>query len=903
MRKIIRALAIVLLFAMGAGIPSIPALAKNSFGFEETFDILPVDWSQSVAKGEVLVEDGNLILSYDTENTQRVGRAEIASPYMSFEDEMIKISMQESFESPLNNAKRTLALSDSELGNLDILSMENDTVYIFGTAVNAELTIQENVIRDWTFYIDLHGDTVKAAAYLDNSNIYSADLGAWGLNNSALSLKIRNSMISAAQNTTGEWRIDRVSMTTGIPLQCESNFEDNAQLPVGGIETIELSYTGELDGALQEDSFVLYRDNAEIECLIYIDGGNVTIEPVDGLTIGTYTLMVSNVRDVLGNTAKSEYRFSVYPENYTEPQIVLSPNGTAVIKEGQKLILTASATTDLFKKTVFYVNNIEAYTAYGPQALFEFEKEQGIYEIYAVVYDTLMASAKSDMLRVEAAANDAPVIEVADSLKITTEEAKSVLVSAVDSDGIDRIELLSGGEIFDVIPSAAGTADLSNLGLGTIEVTVRAYDIYGKQSEKTFTVNIYVQAYNTVLTDSEFTYSISGTNLQFSSGITAYPRRGYIDSYTWDEVHGSSMRIGIDTPNEAYGISEYPYFTAPSSCDAMFNVNFDFYFSEKPSDTTQSKTKLEIFQNASGGASSLGTYLAQWGSEITVGGQAIEYEAGQWYNLNADIDIQGKTYTITITDASGAASSASGTLNDRFNLANTVRIYGPGIDEVKYYMLLDNLIIRKVAESPSVLGFSAEDSGVLSESIPADATFVKLHLSSTLYDFSADKVQLYMSGNEVALEKAGFDSSDNTVWIYPATPFASGAAYTVRLDESLQMLVGQPLGSPIYGSFTTSGVGDIRVVAMDFVNAGQGVQIHTSIENGTDLPDSVMLVATIWEDNRLIKTVFKKLSIEENAQTDDIFEVEQLLSSQSLEVNIWKDFADGAILETRQYVK
>ena len=363
------------------------------------------------------------------------------------------------------------------------------------------------------------------------------------------------------------------------------------------------------------------------------------------------------------------------------------------------------------------------------------------------------------------------------------------------------------------------------------------------------------------------------------------------------------MRIGIDTPNEAYGISEYPYFTAPASCDAMFNVNFDFYFSEKPSDTTQSKTKLEIFQNASGGASSLGAYLAQWGSEITIGGETIEYEAGRWYNLNADIDIQGKTYTITITDAGGAAVSASGTLNDAFILANTVRIYGPGIDEVAYYMLLDDLIIRRVAESPSVIGFSAEDSGVLSASVPADAEFVKLHLSSTLYDFSADKVRLYLDGNEVALEKAGFDTSDNTVWIYPAAPLSSGATYTVRLDESLQMLVGQPLGSPIYGSFTTSGAGDIRVTAIDFVNAGQGVQICTSVENGTELPNSVMLVVTIWEDGRLVRTAFKELHIEANTQTDDIFEVEQLLSSQTLEVNVWKDFADGAVLETRWYAK
>ncbi len=878
-------------------------VSADGYYMNEAFEAMPGMWEVSVNNGSAGANGGQLVMSYDTTASAARGKSEITTDSVELDNDILCISFSESTDVLNAGAMRKIILTDDDdwgSNDIELLSIENEKPVVLKTEISQ--SVQQET-RKWEYYMNFADkNNVQAYVRLNGEKVYDGVIGSTGINTKMLRFWLRNNTVGQ-RKLSASWSFDFIKAYGEGALSVTANVAEGEAVQYGSLNALTVEYKGILTDVLNKDSFSLTKNGSSVLCTAEVEGQKVTVAPDSGLEPGNYTLALQKVNDIFGNQSDiGKITFSVVSPDYKLPEITLTAGGSTDIKEGGNVVMTAAAATDYFERAEFSVNGTVEYAAYSKESIFELKKNAGSYAVSATVYDTYGNKGVSDVVTVNVSENDSPSVTVGDGssvLRLNASEALNVSVLAVDSDGIDKIELVCGNEVFCTINSDSGTADFSVLGSGSFTVIARAYDSYGKTGETTVNVTLYSEAFSEIYSDSEFEYREAGNTLNFNNAV-AYPRIGLIDSV--DSTKGKSLRIGIDTPNEAFTSSDYPYFVIPLSVSngERFAVSMSFMFDQRPADSQNSRSYLQVFKNSTSSTSAVGVYLVQFGENITIGSQSFEYDVNKWYDLYADIDLAGKTYTVVLYDSDGVSRTAGGRLPSTLTMVNSARICGPSNENTPYYGLYDDIVINKVVNSPVITGFSAGELPV-SELIIPSVSVIKAYLSAPLYSVTPEQVSLAEGSLPVGIDKVGYDRENGVIWIYPKSPLKENTVYTVKINGEAQMLPGKTLGLPVCGNFKTRGSGNISLGGAVIKKSGQGVSISVAADNTAATSDSVLLVATVTENGKVLSTAAKSFELSAGEQLDLNMKIEQLLSGQNVEFYVLNGVFGGNVLMIQQY--
>lgn len=871
--------------------------------FNADFKSMPEGWTESVTSGAVTAENGELKLSYDSAGAAVRAKAEVDTAFYDFDEKIMSVSLDFEFNGANADTKRALAISDDDSWGVNaenLFEINNKTAVFFGDEASAE-ELSENTKYSLSMYMDMTDtESVKCRAYLNGELAYSGEKQPFKVNFDSVKFRLRN-YLSKKSEFAAEWLISKFSTEGESAASYTLNVSDGETVIAEQFKGFDVSYGGiAAEDVYAKENYNLYKDGEKVGFNAVRSGSSVSLAPLDGFESGSeYTLEIISLTDIFQRKISENIRCTVriLPEGYVSPEITLTTETAELVKEGVPVVFTAAAVSSEFDKTVFYVNGTAEYTAYEENSVFELLKNAGIYEVYAAVYDKTGCKAASETVTVTVEKNDAPTVafsDYSDTARLTPEQAKAVNITASDSDGIQCVKLYKNGrEVSEAVPNGnVYTADLSVCGIGTSNVTAKAFDIYGKSGEASISIEIYASAYFEKFRDGDFAYSGTETK-KFTSGIYGYERRGYVDTAEADTAHGTCLRIGYDADNTEKNGLDRPYITIPARYDTYFETEYDIMFSAKPE--TMQNNFLQLMYSVFNSGDS---YLVRWDQNMNINGKKYEYEINKWYTVNTAVDFASKRFTVTVSDENGVVASE----NWENKLASTItaRFYGGKDGVVSYYAMIDNFTIRQLADAPEFIAVKSDKEADSQGRLPYDSAYIEAYLSSAIYGFNSSKIKLLADGAEVETEKVGYNEENKKITIYPKSQLRPNYTYTIVLSGETEFLDGYSIGADVTAEFTTTPQ-SVEVSDISFEKEGQSLKVTAKASNHGDTEKNAVLVVSVWKENTFKQLITAQKTLNSSSDGSIIVSIPQLLSGEKVIAEVWDSFTGSGIYARKTY--
>ena len=419
---------------------------------------------------------------------------------------------------------------------------------------------------------------------------------------------------------------------------------------------------------------------------------------------------------------------------------------------------------------------------------------------------------------------------------ISAEQAADIGIYV--SDEVQYVEILVGGIPYARMEQSPYRADLSALGVGNFDVTVRAENLAGERSEDTVHFQITKSYASILLEESKFEEYTSST--QLVSGIRWYNQRGYVKADTVDDTHGQSLFIGIDEANAQYTEKQYPYANVPISAGkSNLTIEFDTYVSAK----TMDSSNFRICLKQDGGSEIRLISFQQEGSKMLAGPKSLDYEAQKWYQFRMEADMTNCCYTLYMKEEGTETWEmicSDQALNSGFTSLDALRFYGPVTDTVKTYMAVDNIRISMQERLP-VLTVEGENE------IDFQSAALKVRLAGgSLYGPSihAENISITDGENTLRITEAVYSSADNEITITLGTAMRSDTTYLLRLSDAM-LSEETEAGATLSAVFHTSM--DVLAANTSFVDGQAKITAFNHTEDARD----IYIIIGYWDgENR-----------------------------------------------------
>ena len=584
-----------------------------------------------------------------------------------------------------------------------------------------------------------------------------------------------------------------------------------------------------------------------VEAEIREIGMNLEITPLAGFeAMQCYRAVVSGLLDARGNAREDiALSFETAYDGYTEPQVRMTNQKTSG-KTGETFLLRAQAQAGYgtLERIEFYVNGgLLTGDSWTP-------REAGSYEVYAVAYDSVGGSGKSQPLFFQITENLAPEI-VFDLENVTAwSRMKSFAVQATDGDGsVALVRVYMDGVLRgEKAPPEPLVFDLSDCALGEHEICVEAEDDNGAVSRKRQSAVI---AKIEEVTDKSYDFE----DFKDKNPMGGVENKGSFLPVKIDGEHGVSLGIGVDqnTPDGQGGPWTAVSLSAATTSQVV--IRFDFYmtletmriyFETRGTDADNKAVSVSNF-GVSGGSLRLydGPDLAE----------SLPLSPRRWYTVEYTVFPQEDQYSLAFYSEDGErrqferlAARSKGLV--RFS---DMRIYVDGKTQEPQTAAFDNVSILRRQVFPYIKGVY---SGAAGEAVD--------YRSKTLYaafsdGFSLpDKSWLRLENEigEVPIQSVEM-LEGNLLAITPDYAqdygFEPANRYRLTLDKRFSLPDGTPAGLETSAGFQTT-ARPFDVTGGSF-SIGAGLAFTAEFVNQTPEARQVTVVMCVYRDGVFQKAV------------------------------------------------
>lgn len=433
--------------------------------------------------------------------------------------------------------------------------------------------------------------------------------------------------------------------------------------------------------------------------------------------------------------------------------------------------------------------------------------------------------------------------------------------------------------------------DISKLGIGEFYITVIAENADGMTAEKTFTLKLYGQTFESLWKEEFNNYTTTSSRSDYhgifvvrSTGANEQKEEYFGVANNGDE-YGDSVVIGIDKDSRNGGARANVYLDIPidgEQCSAL--VELDAKFSEKGNGGRYFSISLK---DSTGGTKA--EYEVAFKSTIQLG-SGIAYNADTWYHIALKADIEaGKCY-VTVTDKATNETIANETIAiDKLTQLDHVRFYARREKDVSAdsytsaYVALDNVSVSSGANIPSIVSVSE---------VMYNSKDIIFTVSDKLSEESVTSENIRIVGSEGEFEVAGvvYDKNSDEITVTISGNMRSLSEYRVILMPNIKVESGIRLNTEISRTFTT-GRKPLETGAPRYVGGSVAVDADN---NGN--ARGFVIAATVFDGTEIVKSYAKECYISENEKKEFNMTVLPLGENQHIEMYVWDSLTDKNLL-------
>ena len=797
----------------------------------------PDDWTLTSAS----IENGDMHLQFDTTAGAARGKSEITTSVYSFADTAFFLSFDSlaSVQNDGSKVEQSINMADDNPFNTNkLFSIKDGKISVFGEVATADCA--EDTPHRVTLAVDPTGETVKGIAWVDGQKVYSGDYTAWKstIDLSAVKLVIRNNATASIADKAC-WTVSGFIMNAFSDNYQFSSFPTDGQEMVSpkSIDGVTVRFgTRMADFVYEKSNYTISDANGTIDFTVKQSGNDIKLIPTNGFLDRTsYTVTVAQVVDLWGVVKESAARtiaFTTAYEGYVAPVVSVTGETTRTIYQGQSEEIEFTANKEITRMDILQdgVKMAELYSA--PYCYTLSDTEIGTVSITAVAYDAVGGSGTSPAVTVQTLGHAAPTVEVSgieNGASYNVTELPTAVATASDDNGVQSIAVYVDGTQKAKIEGDTLRFSLSNIAAGSHTLTFVAMDIYGLTASGDYTVSVVSDTY---VTAYQYDFENYNGNNAAPSGMEGLGQRGYLDVGAIDEAHGKSLLIGIEEANTEYNENNTAFVGIPQGgSNGKMETSFDMYFSAKPSG--QYRLSMKKSGSAETNFMLINGSAIRFCSKSWTVSKEIPYETGVWYRFKLIADVPSRTYTVTITAPDGTSSSETGVMEAGQDTLNYVRFFGPADDAVPSFVAVDNVLVRRVMDFPTL---SVEDT------VDPEAGSVTVISSQNLKtdDINLENVSLSDAYGEVALKSVTSTRSTSMV-IKPVSPLKSNTIYKITLSPKVRFDTGTALGAAVEGAFTT-GSAKLDVVSGTFESG----QFRYTAQNQTGSAKKLTVIVQKW---------------------------------------------------------
>lgn len=457
-------------------------------------------------------------------------------------------------------------------------------------------------------------------------------------------------------------------------------------------------------------------------------------------------------------------------------------------------------------------------------------------------------------------------------------------ISAADDDGVAFMEIYHNDTLLDAVRDTY-TLALEDLAVGEHTIRIVSEDLDGNRAEETLHFSV-IQFIESVLYTEDFTgYSSTGGNSELPSGVAGYSQRGYVKSIEVDAEHGTSMAVGIDVADTSYGTGDRPYASvAAKDTTGSVRIQFDFYIDK----AATGSSPMNINFKKVGSTEQEAIRIAD--GRMRTGNVEVDVAEKTWYTCVLKVDIAQKRFGVDFGPAGGKLETIlpSWPTSDGLDVLSHIRIWGPAQDVVKTFMAIDNIIVSKRADLPTITEIG--NDGETNEFVVAHtARTLEIYLSEALRASSVGmgSVTVEENGRPVNLTDVQYDAAAGAIVAVVGQTLKSNQTYKVTISEDVILDgVGQAVGQPISGTFTTTHA-DVQPLEVVLTESGSGLSVQYSIENNTQEAKDVDVIVTVWDGDTFVRGMRETVTVEAQSTAGDTLSGGALSAGETAEVYVW----------------
>ena len=460
-------------------------------------------------------------------------------------------------------------------------------------------------------------------------------------------------------------------------------------------------------------------------------------------------------------------------------------------------------------------------------------------------------------------------------------ETLNIPIIAEANSGISKIDIYFDDELEQTLTQEPYMLTLQDIDKESLSITAKAVSNDGDERKISFTVN-FVSGDNAFTVFEDFEFNEGDSNI-LDSGISMYPRRGYVKTDVIDAEHGDSLLVGVDEPSENYTSADIPYIDIPlKESTGRINIEYDLYV-----DTVESSGKKTMVLRLNNDKE---TNIVRFtGSEMKVLNKLVTtYEEHKWYHFLIKADTVKNTVSVFVDGTPLLCDEVLHSTNSDGNLGlKLLRLYGPG-EENLGYTAIDNIRVTGFYDLPTIT--SCDYNG---------DNEITVKLSSKVYESSINEKTVSVKnakGRYVDIKSVYYDDAMSSIIISTAKKLVPSSRYTVVISENAMIADGVAFGENVTGEFLTDA--DVILVSGSNIKTSDGLcKAEVSIKNTSDSEVTVYVVMALFKGSKGEKMRIAPVLLN-NGESKTAFLQAELNGADCAQIYIYSDVMASKLLSS-----
>lgn len=470
---------------------------------------------------------------------------------------------------------------------------------------------------------------------------------------------------------------------------------------------------------------------------------------------------------------------------------------------------------------------------------------------------------------------------------------------AMDSDDIEKMEVLVDGNVFATAEDDTISVIFAEIGLGTFDIEVVAYDSYGLVGSAGITAKVLNEQAAAPQTVGE------GGGISLRNGLTQADKRfaGYGEFRTLEDGNvvlamGADERCSTEQTNNDYSLADIGVSTYINQ-GGVFALEFDAYYQNvctKAQDTVTFAMREQLVSGANiqnlfsfrTSAALEPVFQLKKKNSTSINDYVMELQ--KWYHIRVMFDWQNDKADIFITPPNGSevqlADDVETDLEGNGGKPNVLRLMGAiHNNKAENYadVYFDNFQLTTVHTPPTIReikeyvapvydedGNEIPDDSEPAEEVPYTATKIRsvVDVIPVKSSVTTDTVYLIDSlGNKIKPKSVTVVNEHYAIDVELSKALDPGATYTLVLDKTMKMTSELQFGADVKKSFKVAKAGCFAEEDdTKWYYAGNDAICVTNLVNGNEEAETVYVLRSVWYVNdqgqNVAKTVVDEVVLE-----------------------------------------